>query len=193
MTASTHTEFPADPKPVVNNVWAEATPAGLHEPVTLPSGQVVMAKKPDIADLARSGLLAERDKLSKLAGQQATGRAAEQGDAFDVFADNPTLLGDLDHTMCRLAVMVVVEPTVRLHWTGKGKDTALIPLKDRVPGVVYTDQIGLIDKTFLSEWAVGDLSAGFRGETGAPVAGVVHGQGVPGKGKRPRRPGGKRK
>jgi hypothetical protein len=58
---------------------------------------------------------------------------------------------------------IVVSPVVKLHFTettvGKTKVTKTIPVEEREPGVVYTDQIDLGDKAELFNWAAGGLAA----------------------------------
>ncbi len=192
---TTHTDAPVD----LGAGWRTRSAAGSSEVVTMPSGTRVRAQKLTIEQIATSGLLAEQDKLSKFVddklidrGRTANVRRAQQEAQAKALAE-PGALGALAMAMDRLIPLVVVEPEVRLHFEDVGevgaeqRTTRRIPDAERVDGVIYTDQIPFTDKVWLSEYALGELSATFRESPGSAVAGVEHGAGVPRKGKRSRR------
>lgn len=179
--------------PPVNNVWASQTPIGATEQLTLPSGQTCIARRLGMEGLIEAGILAEADSLSGLVDQHVRKVRGAKGRTDGNELDERALLRDRDTMKAIITIadkaipVVVAEPEVMLHYTtdSSGK-TSMIPLEDREPGQVYTDMIGLEDKMFLFEWAVGSLSNlnTFRSQPGADVAGVGDGGGVSRKTKR---------
>lgn len=176
--------------PPVNNVWASQTPTGATEELTLPSGQTCLAKRLGMEGLIEAGVLAEADSLSATVDKHVRKVRGGKGRADGNELNEASLMKDRETmraiiTLADKALPVIVEsPSVKLHYTTDGKgNTIMIPLADREPGQVYTDMIGLEDKVFLFEWAVGALAnlQTFRDQPPADVAGVADGRAVPRK------------
>lgn len=170
------------------SVWASTAPliAGDEEELTLPSGQTCRARKIGMEGLLQAGLIGEADTLSSLVDQKhvrkvrgAKGKAdGETLDAESLVKDSKgmaALMGMTDKAL----PMIVVSPVVRLNLDENGD---VIPLAKREKGVIYTDQIGMLDKFELFAWAVGDMAHlnTFRGGKAAgDVAAVGDGKSVP--------------
>lgn len=177
-----------------NSVWASKAPnIGQEEELTLPSGQTCRARKIGMEGLMSAGLIGEADNLTSLVDQKhirkvkgANGKTDGQELNAKSLVKDPKALGSLIEMADRALPLIVVSPRVALSKDENG----VIPLEDRDPSLIYTDQIDMLDKFELFGWAMGDMAGleSFRGKqpTGH-VAGVVNGQGVPGKTKRPAR------
>lgn len=159
--------MPSQDKFVPNNVWATAAPAGQGEEKTLPSGQTCLAKKIDIDGMVESGILADVDiltaQVSKHTRKVRGAKDKPDGEEFDqkgLMAD-PEGMKSMIKLMDKTLPHIVMDPVVKLHFTekkvGKTTVTKMIPLEDREPGVVYTDQVGFEDKVDLFNWAAGGL------------------------------------
>lgn len=165
-----------------NNVWADSSPAGTEEEITLPSGQTCRARKMSIESMIEAGMLAQADALTaqvqkhtkkiktKVGGQ--TGRGGKQAPPAQASADvldeqalmkDPSGMKALVSLMDRALPHIVTSPTVVLHFTettvGKTTVTKVIPAEDRESGLVYTDQIGFEDKVDLFNWAADGLGS----------------------------------
>lgn len=183
--------------PPINNVWANNTPSttGEEAELTLPSGQTCRARKIGMEGMLAAGLINEADTLSSLVDfkhirkvRGAKGRPdGEELDTKSLLKDPKALLS-LMGMADRALPLIVVSPTVVLN---RDENGVVIPLEDRDPDKVYTDQIDVLDKFELFGWAMGEQAGlqSFRGKPAANnVAGVVHGEGVPRKTERnPRR------
>jgi hypothetical protein len=180
-----------------NNVWASNAPAGsATEELTLPSGQTCQARKVTVPSMIETGLLASVDVLTSMVDQYTRkikgGKGVPDGSVKvdESILKNPDAIKNIVMMADMMMPHVVVSPVVRLHFTeqtvGQTKVTRMIPLEDRQPGAVYTDQIDLEDKMFLFDWAVGGINAftSFRGETTGNVGGVVPRKGSSGSTKR---------
>lgn len=168
---------------VPNSVWSSTTPAGVEQELTLPSGQTCLAKKMSIEGVVATGLLNEVDILTQMVDKHTRMVKGGKGVADGVQVDNsllkdPEALGAVMGLTDRLIPHIVISPAIRRHWTettvGKTKVTKMIPIKDREPGVVYTDQIDLHDKMHLFEWSLGGLTefSSFRRESDSSVGTV---------------------
>lgn len=178
-----------------NSVWASKDPtSGQEEELTLPSGQTCRARKIGMEGLLQAGLINEADSLTSLVDKKhirkvkgANGKAdGEELDSQSLVKD-PKALGSLIEMAERALPLIVVSPRVT---SAKDEQGVLIPIEDRDPSLVYTDQIDMLDKFELFGWAMGDMAGleNFRGKqpTGH-VAGVVDGPRVQNKAKRPAR------
>ncbi len=181
------------PSADINNVWAQTTPVGSVDNITLPSGQTVNAKRIALQDLILAGVVSESDSLTQFVQKHhLTSGNVKQDDAMKAAMLDPQQFGNLVMLVDRIAPHIVVDPDVRLHFIdlekpdAKGAKTQSIPIEDRVEGVIYTDQIPLQDKIFLMNWGLGDVSqaTGFRQESSNSVATMAHDPGVPHHGKR---------
>lgn len=178
-----------------NNVWASKSPsAGQEEELTLPSGQTCRARKIGMEGLISAGLINEADSLTELVDQKhvrkvkgAKGKPDGEELNSQSLVKDPKALGSLIEMADRSLPLILVSPVVRLHKDEKGVP---IPLEDRDPSLIYTDQIDMLDKFELFGWAMGDMAGlqSFRSHpTPGDVAGVVDGPRVPHKTKRPAR------
>lgn len=169
-----------------NQVWGSQTPSDAPEEVTTPSGQTCLARKVSIESMLTGGILADADALTAAVTQytKTTMKNGPKGPKSQDL-DMSAMLSDTDAMAAiigladRALPSIVVSPVVKLHFVRRtvNKTTVqkMIPLSEREPGVIYTDQIDFSDKMFLFEWAVGDMSRllVFRDGPAADVAGVV--------------------
>lgn len=186
------------------NIWANNTPQGEDAPaenIVLPSGQECTARKLGMETLLVSGSLGEVDQLTAMVAQYtrkvkgAKGRPDGQEIDEAGMMGNPEALKTMITLADKLLPQIVVSPSVVLHYTTtefKGqKYTKKIPGADRVPGQVYTDQIGLEDKFHLFRWAMTSDTGGvlalesFRDDSAGDVGDVADVTGVPRPAKRP--------
>lgn len=193
--------------PPVNNVWASTPAENAVEEITLPSGQVCHARRMGLETMIAAGLLGEADSLSAVVGdkhitrvREAKGNKVKEELSASSMMRDPKALQRIVLLVDRATPFIVAEPRVVSHVEileeGKGDQLPVTRLvENREPGVIYTDQIGLEDKMFLFNFAVGgtrDLER-FRSESDAAVAGVEHGEGVPHTAQRTNGGGGKRR
>jgi len=198
------------PPTEINNVWASNAPSTIGETRTLPSGQTCRARRVSIEDLVDMGILEQADSLTAIVDTKHVrkvrgGKGADELDMKSLLADHTAMRSILMLADKALPV-IVLDPPVALHYvvedTGqamKGKPVTrqrmLMPeeraeLVAARPGLVFTDQIDLVDKMDLFNWAMGDMAglAAFRGhESGDAVATVEHVPGVSRSAKRARR------
>jgi len=176
------------PSADINNVWAQTAPVGAVENLTLSSGQVVNAKRVALQDLILAGVVGESDALTNFVQKHhLTSGRAKPDDAMKAAMDDPKQFGNLVMLVDRIMPQVIVEPVVRIHFVdvdnpAKGEPkTKSIPVTEREPGVVYTDQIPLQDKIFLMHWGLGDVGQAtqFREESSDAVAAVADESSVP--------------
>ena len=197
-----------EPEPVINQVWAQAQAVNTAATLTLPSGQVCKAKRLGMEGILTAGLLGDADSLTAYVGRKHV-RKVKGGKGPDVetvnvrtIAQDPEALKRVVFLVDRATPHIVAEPTVHLHleFLDEG-GTRMIPPEERVEGGIYTDMIGLEDKMFLFQFAVGgsgDLER-FRSESATVMEDVPDGEDVPrpavtgtpsgggGKRRRPRR------
>lgn len=185
----------------INDVWATTAPTGTHQHHTLPSGQTVEARKVSLPDLISAGVMTEADSLTAFIQKTHLG-VRNTEDAMMAAMGDPKAFGSLVMLIDRIVPVIVVKPQIRLHFVDVPSDkpgvkasTKSIPPADREPGVIYTDQVPLHDKIFLTNWAVGDLSnlQQFRVESPAAVATVENVTDVPNDAQRTGRRGKGRK
>ena len=147
-------------------VWAENTG---HEDVTVPSGQLVLARRTSIQALIQFGLLQDLDLLSSVVVTDHLDPKAGEGDQdkiMDLLKD-PKKSESLFHMLDKVLCFVVVKPEIKMPPNDVTK---------REDGVIYADTVDLADKMFLFEYATGgtnDVSR-FREGSGAPVGDVEH-------------------
>lgn len=171
-----------------NDVWASASPEGVTEELTLPSGQTCAARKMSIQSMIEAGILAESDALTAQVtkhtkkvrvasgpGATRSGKSTPPVREQITKLDENSLLKDPESMTALIGLMdralphIVVSPVVVLHYTsrkvGKTTVTKRIEPEDRESGKVYTDQINFMDKVELFNWASGGLGAmlQFRG------------------------------
>lgn len=180
--------MPSDFTP--NNVWGSTQ--STDEELTLPSGQNCLAHKVRLEDMLSMGLLGEVDSLTAMVSRYTK---TVKGSKKEAEVDT-AILGDQAavQTMMKVADRViphvVVSPPVALHFKDVtvGKTTVTKALTDeeraeivaKVPGTVFTDQIGLEDKFELFGWGLGGLDkiASFRQGPAGNVGDVADGEGL---------------
>lgn len=144
--------------------WAESTVE-----LTVPSGQMCLARRPDPAQLAEDGLLHKLDGLTSLVDQKHVSRKAKGGKnsaqsqrmnddmALANLAKDPEKLSAALKAIDQIVLKTVLKPSLQIppeDW------------EDREDGVVYLDTVGIEDKMFLVNFAVGGTRdiASFRTE-----------------------------
>lgn len=182
---------------------------GQAEDVTLPSGEVVSARRPGVQGLIKAGIINELDSLTGLVdanhnqrvnpSKKAKGKGAKPVSENLSNAEIKELLGDegkLENVLrvaAKVAVYVVVRPTLRPHWAEEKDDdgktvyrelTAIERAAIKVElmetakfpedPILFTDEVDMEDTMFLMNYAVGgtrDL-AQFRSQLDESVASV---------------------
>ena len=178
--------------PPTNNVWASTTPTGETEELTTPTGQTCTAIKLGIENMIELGILTQADTLSATMEKHIRKVRGAKGKPDGVEVDEASLMADPTalRTLVTLADKalphIVQDPVVKLHYEVKDGVQRRIPIEERDPESVYTDQVGFEDKMFLFDWAVGSLAKmdAFRDEPAGGVAHVGDGGSVPRPAKR---------
>jgi hypothetical protein len=142
---------------------------GRHE-LELPSGQVILCKRPGPQGLMEAGLLEALDTLTAIVDGELIPKAEGQApeiklDPAKLMAD-PAKLEQMLHMMNRIVCHVVIEPQVKMTPND---------ITNREHGVVYTDQIDMDDKSFILQFAMGgtrDLET-FRQESQAALGSMA--------------------
>lgn len=129
--------------------WGSAP--GVSGPVDLilPSGQLVLARKPGLQQLMVEGVLHKMDNLTALVDSRHV-KKGQRGkpDAVNVqgLLDDPEALKGILHTVDRVLCAVVIRPHVEMTPND---------ITRRVNGVIYADTVDIQDKMFLFNWALG--------------------------------------
>lgn len=182
---------------------------GKTEDVTLPSGEVVLARRPGVQGLIKAGIINELDSLTGLVdrahNQRVNPSKKAKGKGAKPVTENMSndeireLLGDkgkLDNVLkvaAKVAVYIVVRPTLRAHWLDipdeegnitqvelgdeereEIREAAQQESKFPEDPVLFTDEVDMEDTMFLMNYAVGgtrDL-AQFRSQLDESVASV---------------------
>ena len=138
-----------------------------------PSGQVCLARRPGIEGLLKAGILHEMDVLTpmisqhrdRVNGKRSRTKEQEQNAQLAEMVKDPKKLDQMLHLVDRVACYVVVQPPLKM--------TPNDPT-NRKPGQVYCDQVDLMDKMFILNYAVGgsrDLER-FHGEFGSTLGDI---------------------
>jgi hypothetical protein len=138
----------------------------------LPSGQLILARKPGLQQLMVEGVLHKMDNLTALVDSKHVrkGRGTPQVNVQSLLGDEKAL-ADILHTVDRVLCAVVIKPPVQM--------TPNDPTR-RVNGVIYADTVGIEDKMFLFNWALGgsrDIER-FRRESEEVVGSLATGEPV---------------
>lgn len=167
-----------------NNVWGSNSPTGASEELTLPSGQTCRARRVGMEGLIAAGVLSEFDSLSSIVGSKHIRKvrgAKSKADTEEIntaaLMKDGKALGSMLAMVDKCLPIILESPAVACANDESGN---VIPLEDREPGRIYTDQIDMVDKFELFQWSVGTTSdlEPFRGPAATDVAGVVNGAGV---------------
>jgi hypothetical protein len=164
---------PGDEKYLPTAWGSDPEQAGGPVDLELPSGQLVLARKPGLQQLMVEGVLHKMDNLTALVDSKHVRKG--KGGRADINVQS--LLGDQDalanilHTVDRVLCAVVLRPGVQM--------TPNDPTR-RVRGVIYADTVGIEDKMFIFNWALGgsrDIER-FRRESEEVVGSVAVGEPV---------------
>ena len=155
-------------------VWGSQE--GVHGPqdLELPSGQLVLARKPGVQQLMVEGVLHRMDNLTALVDKKHVRKgkaAASESINVQSLIQDPEALANILHTVDRVLCAVVIRPPIQM---------APNDVTSRKNGVIYTDTVGIEDKMFLFNWALGgskDIER-FRRESSEVVGSVVPGEPV---------------
>jgi hypothetical protein len=157
---------PAEQDKYAPNVWLN-NGLGAVEDVILPSGQLVMLRRPGVEGLAKAGVLNNLDSLSALISEKHVQRVngKQQVNMQTLLSDDDNM-AQVQHVVDRVACYCVVKPEVKMTPNDVTR---------REPGVVYADMVDLLDKMFILNYVVGgtrDLES-FRGELKHVLGGVA--------------------
>lgn len=136
--------------------YAPTTWGNYDEELTVSSGQKCRVRKLDFQDVLEAGML---DKLNTLQGvvdkQVKKGEGQPPVDPMKLLKDKRTG-AQFSELIDNVTVMCVTQPKL---------EHAPANVKDRKPGVVYVDTVGLVDKMEIFEHSLGELNklATFRG------------------------------
>lgn len=185
-------------EPAVNNVWGQSN---LNTKVflTMPSGQTCWARVIGLQGVLESGVMGEADSLTAFVGREyirkvrgAKGRPDTEEIDPDKLMKDPAILQKIVKMVDGLMPHVVADPPVACHYSkvplaDGGETTAMIPQEDRLPGVIYTDMIGLEDKMFLFNFAMSAVKDAetFRQQSQSAMGNVADGQDVPSQAQHP--------
>lgn len=165
--------------------WGAPSGIGSAQDVTCPSGQLALVKRPGVQGLIEAGVLHEMDSLTGLVESKHIRRVKGGAPEVDVksLLKEPKQLESVMSVVDRILVYVVVKPELALAWEEKDGTRTEIPMADRKPDKVYTDQIELDDKMFIFNYAVGGTRnlERFREQSEAALAGVDAGGAVEGE------------
>lgn len=172
MTSSENTNgtSPAAPSQAPADPYAPTAWGQYDEELTVPSGQRCRVRKLDFADVMEAGLL---DKLNTLQGvvdkHIKKGEGAPPTDPMKLLKDKRTSQ-QFSSLIDDVVIMCVTQPPLT---------KAPGAYKDRKPGVVYVDTVGLMDKMEIFEHALGELNklASFRGGADESAERVADGEG----------------
>lgn len=170
MTSSEHTTDPAAPAQEQADPYAPTAWGNYDDELVMPSGQRCRVRKLDFQDVLDAGML---DKLNTLQGvvdkHVKKGEGEPPLDPMKLLRDKRTT-GQFSKLIDDITVMCVTQPPLA---------TPPAQFKDRKPGVVYVDTVGLLDKMEIFEHALGELNklATFRGGSDKPAERVADEQG----------------
>lgn len=165
MTSSEHTA-PAVPSQEPADPYAPTTWGNYDEEFTVSSGQKCRVRKLDFQDVMDAGML---DKLNTLQGvvdrQVKKGEGEPPVDPMKLLKDKRTTK-QFSELIDSVTVMCVTQPPLAMPPKN---------VKDRKPGVVYVDTVGLVDKMEIFELALGDINrlATFRRGSNEPAERVA--------------------
>lgn len=142
---------PGDEKYAPTAWGSDAAGASGPADLELPSGQLVLARKPGLQQLMVEGVLHKMDNLTALVDSKHVKKNKGQPVAINAksLINDPEALASLIHTVDRVLCAVVVRPHVEM---------APNDITRRVNGVIYSDTVGIEDKMFIFNWALGGSS-----------------------------------
>lgn len=140
-----------------------------------PSGQLCQVRLPGIQPLIAAGVLESADTLTALVDskhiKRVQGKATPAKNHIDLgkgqtgeldtesLMKDPASLQKVFDLVDRVCEHMIVQPAVKRavrKVTERGKVTEVgIPMDDRLEGIVYTDQIDMVDRMFILNYAIG--------------------------------------
>lgn len=180
-TRKTARRAPVEESKYTQGPWFNGTTGG-PEDLTLPSGQVVLVRRPGMEGLIAAGVLKNMDALSALVNtthiRPKTGPGGRVEVAEPTLDDVRALMQDEGALAEIITVVdkVVVHCVIRPVLARTPNDVTL-----REPGVIYTDMVDLNDKMFLFNYVVGGTRdyESFRTGLHATLGGLESGQDLP--------------
>lgn len=147
--------------------WA----GGGFQDVSLPSGQLCLARKVGTEGLLKAGIIHDMDPFKGFIQQHEDRMAGKQGSADDEakmlqqVLNNPKQMESMFHMLDRVLCYISVKPQVFMTPNDVTR---------RENGKIYADMVDLQDKIYLMSWAVGKVDdlAQFHGELPRLVDGV---------------------
>lgn len=164
---------PQDRRVTTPSAWKRSSRK--PEEVTLPSGNVCLARRPGPAEILQNGIMP--DSLMPIITDAIRSGKGLPKEVEKELAQTPEQLFELLDGVDRAVVSIVVEPTVMYHKAANEDGVmVVIPDEDRnTDEFIYTDEVDLDDKMFLFNFAVGgtrDLDR-FREQTAERVGDVA--------------------
>lgn len=145
------------------SVWGKPQ----YEDLEVPSGQLCQVRLPGVQQLIAAGVIDSADTLTTLVDEKhikrvqgkTSGRAPQKEINTQSLMRDPENLKKLFTVIDKVCIHMVVQPTVKsalreVEQDGK-TDIQVIPVTEREENVVYTDQIDMLDKMFIFQYAVG--------------------------------------
>jgi hypothetical protein len=129
----------------------------------LPSGNTVLVKRVDLPTLLASGAFPDSlmaivsDKIGSATGKPDAPKEVDAEKVKEV-ANDPKQLAELFEAVDKIVPLVVAQPVVEYHKRPADPDSnemEIIPDEDRDEEVVYTDDVDLMDKMHIFQFAVG--------------------------------------
>lgn len=179
--------------------WGEQTSnplGGIVEDITVPSGQLCLARRPGVQGLVAAGVLDHVDSLTTLVGEKHIKRAkGGQVEDIDVkeLAKDPKRLIDVmqvvDTIVCHVVLKPAISPSpkckicnnvIEWHSWAPNDEVDHQPDIDEKPGAIYAYQVDLEDKMFLVNYAAGGTRSleRFRRESAESLERVESGEDV---------------
>jgi hypothetical protein len=161
--------------------------AEAFEDLECPSGVWCQIRKPNPQQLISLGLIDNLDVLSGLVDKKHIKRVkgtkiptVSEAGAKEIL-DNPKAIMDMMAVADKVVEYMVVQPTLRRpvkitsEVNDKGKHIEIpLPFNDRESGVIYTDQLDMMDKMWIFQYCAGgstDLTT-FREQIGQSSSNV---------------------
>jgi len=154
--------------PTSVNEWRKKSTVGKVFTIELPSGNVAKVTRPGLEMLISGGVMPDsllqiaQGAVEKGAGKRAKIQHLDDDKARDI-AENPELWSEMIDSVDQIVSHVFVDPKVKY---AKQKTTekrpngktivTLIPLEERDPNYLYTDELELDDKFFVFSFISGD-------------------------------------
>jgi len=156
--------------PYAPTVWGADNAQGSLTDLELPSGQLVLAQRPGPEGLVAAGLLDDLDVLAGVMPRAGQPAAKKKVDPRALVKDSKGL-AEAMKLVDRVVVHVVVKPELTPEPD---------QLTERQIGKIYPSSVGMEDKMFIFNWAVGgtrDLAT-FRQQLETNVESLADGEDV---------------